>query len=128
MIDNGRSENLLYHAGPGPEVGNLYPRDTYDAAPFVAEERGLATNATSAATSSVLSKRCNSELGLTIRKNSCSTSADVSFLVFAISDRNCSTPSERVGPASTELTVTPVPTVVWASPRARATCIVLVTP
>jgi alpha-D-xyloside xylohydrolase len=23
----GRSENLLYHAGPGPEVGNLYPRE-----------------------------------------------------------------------------------------------------
>ncbi len=37
-------------------------------------------------------------------------------------------PSERVGPGSTELTVTPVPAVVSARPRASAICIVLETP
>src|SRR5438445_13603076 len=52
-----------------------------------------------AATSSVVSKRCNSELGLTVRKNSCSTSAGVTLFDFAMSARNFSTPSERVGPA-----------------------------
>ena len=68
------------------------------------------------------------ELGLTVRKNSFSTSAIVAFFDFAMSARNFSTPSERVGPASTEFTVTPVPAVVPASPLASATCIVLVTP
>ena len=38
------------------------------------------------------------------------------------------TPSEAVGPGSTELTVTPVPTVVSASPRATASWAVLVMP
>ncbi len=47
---------------------------------------------------------------------------------FAMSVTNFSTPSERVGPASTELTVTPVPAVVSARPRASATCMVFVTP
>jgi len=36
--------------------------------------------------------------------------------------------SDRVGPGSTEFTVTPVPIVVSAMPRARATCAVFVTP
>src|SRR5437588_365237 len=104
------------------------PPSTRNAAPLVAEESGLATNATMAATSSVVAKRFKSELGLTVRKNSCSTSALVVFFDFAMSATNFFTPSERVGPASTELTVTPVPAVVAANPLARATCIVLVTP
>ena len=58
------------------------PPSIRNAAPFVAEESGLATNATSAATSSVLAKRCNNEPGLTVRKKSCSTSAIVAFFVF----------------------------------------------
>jgi len=37
------------------------------------------------------------------------------FFDFAMSARNFSTPSERVGPASTELSVTPVPAVVAAN-------------
>ena len=41
---------------------------------------------------------------------------------------NVSTPSERVGPGRIESTVTPVPPVVSAKPRASAICIVLVTP
>ncbi len=89
---------------------------------------GWPRNTTSAATSSVVAKRCNSELGRTVRKTSCSIFAGVVFLDFAISAMNFSMPSERVGPASTELTVRPVPAVDSASPRASATCIVLVTP
>src|SRR5438105_8798142 len=46
------------------------PPSARNAAPLVAEESGLATNATMAATSSVVAKRCKSELGLTVRKQS----------------------------------------------------------
>src|SRR6266446_4789146 len=113
------SDNLLqvswFH-----RIERTTPPSTRNAAPLVAEDRGLATNTTSAATSSVVAKRCNSELARTVRKNSCSTSAGVVFLDLAITAMNFSTPSERVGPASTELTVTPVPAVDSASPRASA--------
>src|SRR5438132_378316 len=51
------------------------PPSTRKAAPFVAEESGLATNVTIAATSSVVAKRFNSELGRTDLKNSFSTLA-----------------------------------------------------
>src|SRR5437667_6605942 len=93
-----------------------------------AEAEEFDTNATSAATSSVVAKRCKSDPGLTVRKNSLSTSATVAFFDLAVSVTNFPTPSERVGPARTELTVTPVPAVVSASPRASATCMVFVTP
>src|SRR5947208_6298848 len=104
------------------------PPSARKAAPFVADESGVATNATNAATSSGVAKRCSSELGRAVVKNSFSTAAGVACLVLAKSVMNSSTPSERVGPARTEFTVTPVPAVVSASPRASATCIVLVTP
>src|SRR6266550_4353231 len=104
------------------------PPSARKAAPFVADESGLATNATSAATSSGVAKRFRSEVGRAVVKNSFSTAAGVACLVLAKSSMNFSTPSERVGPASTELTVTPVPAVVSASPRASATCMVFVTP
>ncbi|TPV98566.1 MAG: hypothetical protein USCAAHI_01988 [Beijerinckiaceae bacterium] len=45
----------------------------------------------------------------------------VSLSIFA-------TPSESVGPGSTELTVTPVPATRLASPRAMESCAVLVKP
>src|SRR5207249_11897515 len=96
--------------------------------PFVADERRLATNATKAATSSVIANRCRSELGRAVLKNSFSTCAGVTPLLSAILTMNSSTPSERVGPARIEFTVTPVPVVVSAKPRASATCIVFVTP
>src|SRR6266536_5842792 len=49
------------------------PSSTRNAAPFVAEESGLATNATSAATSSVLAKHCNSEPGFSFSSVSAMT-------------------------------------------------------
>src|SRR5260370_14544190 len=82
------------------------PPSTRNAAPLVTEESGLATNATMAATSSVVAKRCKSELGLTVRKNSCSTSAAVIPFDCATSATDLSTPSECVAPASTALHVT----------------------
>src|SRR6266404_3828919 len=132
-----KKQNVDLETDQRPQCMNVFPfqkselrtpPSARNAAPFVAEESGLARKATSGATSSGLAKRCKSELGLTVRKNSFSTSAAVMFFVFAISATNLSTPSERVGPASTELTVTLVPAVVSASPRASATCIVFVTP
>ena len=104
------------------------PPSARNAAPLVAEESGLATKATRAPTSSGEANRRNSELGRAVRKKSFSTSAGETWLVLAKSAMNFSTPSERVGPARTELTVTPVPAVVSANPRAKATCMVLVTP
>src|SRR2546430_7382402 len=104
------------------------PPSARNAAPLVADESGLATNATSAATSAGVAKRCSSEPGRPVVKNSFSTAAGVTCLVLAKSAMNSSTPSERVGPARTEFTVTLVPAVVSANPRASATCIVLVTP
>src|SRR5271169_6439094 len=58
---------------PSQRIERTTPPSTRNAAPFVAEESGLATNATMDATSSVVAKRCKSEPGLTVRKNSCST-------------------------------------------------------
>ena len=46
----------------------------------------------------------------------------------AMASRKASTPSERVGPGSTALTVTPVPAVSSARPRDTASWAVLVTP
>src|SRR6266516_1942434 len=72
---------------PGPllqRIDPTTPPSTRNAAPLVAEDSGLATNATMAATSSVVSKRCKSELGLTVRKNSCSTSAGVTLFDFTM--------------------------------------------
>src|SRR5271167_4263313 len=94
----------------------------------VAEESELHTNVTSAATSSGLAKRFNSDVGRMARKNSRSTAAASVFCSTASSWTNLSTPSDAVGPGSTELTVTFVPAVVSARPRATASCAVLVIP
>ena len=93
------------------------PPSTRSAAPFVADESGLATNATKAATSSVVANRLRSELGRTVSKNSFSTTDGSTCRDIAICLMKLSTPSDRVGPGKIELTVTPVPTVVSASPR-----------
>jgi hypothetical protein len=50
------------------------PPSTRNAVPLIADESGLATNVTSAATSSVVANRCKSELGRVVRKNSFSIS------------------------------------------------------
>ena len=47
---------------------------------------------------------------------------------FAILPKKSTTPSERVGPGSTALTVTPLPATDSARPRDSASCAVLVTP
>ena len=52
----------------------------------------------------------------------------VTFVFFARLARNLFTPSVDVGPTTIELTVTAVPAVVSANPRAKAICIVFVTP
>jgi hypothetical protein len=56
----------------------------------------VATNLTNAATSFVVAKRCKSELGRAVRKNSLSISPTATFLVLAMSEMDFSTPSERV--------------------------------
>src|SRR5260370_42401398 len=89
--------------GPLPQrIDPTTPPSTRNAAPFVAEESGLATNATSAATSSLLANPRKSQPGLTVWKNPCSTSATVAFFVFAVSPTNVSPPPERLAPARTE--------------------------
>src|SRR4029077_7224797 len=113
---------------PTQRIERTTPPSARKAAPFVADESGLATNATSAATSSGVAKRFRSEVARAVVKNSFSTAAGVVCWVLPKSERNFSPPPEGVGPASTELTVTPVPAVVSASPRASATCMVFVTP
>src|SRR5207244_6857195 len=85
------------------------PPSTRSAVPFVAEESGLATNATNAATSSAVANRLRSEVGRTVSKNSFSTTNGSTPRDFAISLTNCSSPSSRVSPAQTALTVPPVP-------------------
>src|SRR5438105_13711090 len=59
------------------------PPSARKAAPFVADESGLATNATSAATSSGVAKRFRSEVGRAVVKNSVSTPAGDACLVLA---------------------------------------------
>src|SRR4029077_14096165 len=77
------------------------PPSARKAAPFVADESGLATNATRAATSSGVAKRFSSEVGRAVVKNSFSTAAGAECSALAKSSMNFSTPSERVGPATT---------------------------
>ena len=62
--------------------------------------------ATMAAISAVVSNRCSSEVGRAVWKNSRSISSSDLPWALARSLMNCSTPSERVGPGSTEFTVT----------------------
>lgn len=74
----------------------------------------LHTKATTCAISSTVSKRLSSDVGRTFSKNSFSNSAK-GFPRLSLST-NSSTPSERVGPGSTELTGTAVPLVSSARP------------
>lgn len=60
-----------------------HPPSTLKAAPFVADDRGLATNATSAATSSGVANRLMSEDGRVFSKNSFSTCVGVTDWSFA---------------------------------------------
>src|SRR2546430_701861 len=84
--------------------------------------------ATNAASSSGVAKRLGGEGGFVVVKIPFPAGGGAVFLVWANSSMIFPPPPERVGPASTELTVTPVPAVVSASPRASATCMVFVTP
>ena len=60
-------------------IARITPPSARSAAPLVADDRGLQTKATSAATSSTRAKRFSSDEGRTLRKNSCSTSAALTF-------------------------------------------------
>src|SRR6476619_8652185 len=64
------------------------PPSARKAAPFVADESGLATNATNAATSSGVAKRFSSEVGRAVVKNSFSTAAGAECLALAKSSTN----------------------------------------
>ena len=81
------------------------------------------------ATSSVVAKRSSRDDGRAVAKKSFSTLA-ASLMPFCVAScfTNSSTPSERVGPGRMLLTVTLVPRVRSARPRATASCAVLVTP
>src|SRR4029077_13072945 len=59
------------------------PPSARKAAPFVADESGLATKVTNAAISSGVAKRCSSEVGRAVVKNSFSTAAESTCLVLA---------------------------------------------
>ena len=78
------------------------------------------------ATSSVVANRRSSEVGRAVLKNSCSASSNGRPPLSAAT--KSSTPADRVGPGSTEFTVTPVPAQSWARPRETASCAVLVIP
>jgi len=73
-------------------------------------------------------KRCNSEVGRNCLTNTDAASSTDWPFCFARPFTNVSTPSDIVGPGSTELTVTAVPRVISARPRDTASCAVLVTP
>jgi len=51
-------------------IERITPQSTPNAAPFTAEDNGLATTVTSEATSSVDAKRLSNELGRMVAKNS----------------------------------------------------------
>src|SRR5258707_4246385 len=87
----------------------MTPPSARTAEPLIAVAWVLATNVTTAATSSVVSKRFKSEEGRTVEKNCCSISAFVTPCCLAMLSTKAPTPSEAVGPARMEFTVTPVP-------------------
>src|SRR2546422_8975311 len=99
------------------------PPSARTAAPLIVVAVVPATNATTAATSSGVSKRLRRDVGRTAAKNCRSSSAGETPCCFARPSKNCATPSEAVGPTSSEFTVTPVPVVVSASPRAITTAV-----
>jgi len=90
--------------------------------------RLLQRKATVSDTSLGVANRLSRELGRALLKNSFSMVAASVFSFAANCSRNPETPSDAVGPTNTEFTVTPVPAVVSAIPRATATCAVFVMP
>src|ERR1700729_3736346 len=76
------------------------PPSARTAAPLIAAERGLHTNATTDATSSTVSNRLIRDVGRTVEKNSRSNSPKL-FPPDSFST-NASTPSDLVGPGRTE--------------------------
>src|ERR1700686_2399152 len=123
VIGGGRGASK---AEPTQKHVRTTPPSTRNAAPFVAEARGLHTYATRLATSSVVANRLSREVGRTISKNSFSNSANGRPPLNLAT--NSSTPADRVGPGNTAFTVTPVPAQVSAIPRDTASCAVLVIP
>src|SRR6266850_491088 len=100
----------------------MTPPSARTAEPLIEVACALATNATTAATSSGVSKRFKSEEGRTAEKNCFSISAFVMPCCLAMLSTKSPTPSEAVGPARMEFTVTPVPATDSAKPRASGTC------
>src|SRR5947199_9889419 len=73
------------------------PPSARKAAPFVADESGLATHATSVATSSGVATRLRGEVGRAVVKSSFSTAAGIACVVLAKVSMIFSTPSDPVG-------------------------------
>src|SRR3569623_2874283 len=112
----------------GQAIDRTTPPSTRKAAPVVADACVLHTYATIAATSAVAVMRLITELGRAVAKNSRSIVAVSTPRAAASCATKAPTPSEEVGPGSTQMTVTPVPAMVSARPRATASCAVLLTP
>ena len=110
------------------EIVGVMPPSTRNAAPFVAAESGLATNATKSAISSGSIMRCSNELERLLRKNSASISSGGREGSLETLFKKSTMPSDRVGPGRIEFTVTPVPLVNTAKPRDMASCAVFVMP
>ncbi len=104
------------------------PPSTRSDDPLVAEASGLATYVTILAISSTEAKRFNNDDGRAVSKNSFSICSVVMPRLLARSSTNVPTPSERVGPGSTEFTVTLVPLVSSANPPLLARRAVLLPP
>src|SRR5712692_9854282 len=109
-------------------IARTTPPSTRRAAPFVDDARLLLTYTIIAATSSGELKRCRSDDGRTVVKNSRSNVAASTPSASARSATTLPSASVAVGPGRTLLTVTPLPTVVSARPRATASCAVFVMP
>ena len=80
------------------------------------------------ATSSGSINRCSSDVARCLRKKSASICAAGASGAAAVLLRKSTMPSDCVGPGKTEFTVTFVPLVNPAKPRATESCAVLVMP
>src|SRR5690349_16585719 len=109
-------------------MDRMTPPSARTAAPLTAEDKGLHTKATTAATSSGAANRCRIELGRAVWKKFCSAAWTLMPCSAAMRRTNSVAPSDAVGPGSTAFTVTEVPMVVSASPREMASCAVFVVP
>ncbi len=116
------------HQARNQNALRITPPSTRRAAPVVAEASGLATYATSEATSSGVAKRLISDVGRTFSKNSFSNCSADFPLALAMLPIKSTTPRDFVGPGRTQLTVMAEPATASASPRDTASNAVLVTP